>query len=673
MRPLKHPFFLALFCAFTLALTGCVDDKNDIDDGSDPDNGSDEGTLEDCNPAGHSIDCFYPFPSDAFRVETNDGARIEVPEDARVRYGGKGLQFELENPIDGYSIHPPIFADLGETIDPQSVPFHDQDLAITTTADSPVIVLDAETKEAVAHFVELDHNVDENDRTLLQIRLLRALEENTRYIVAIQGVKNTDGEIIQRPQSFDDLAFNDDYDLFEDAQAHTRENILPALEEFGVDLDNLQLAWDFTTRSNHSARHELEHMIAQSGAWMDSNDLNLRIVDVQKYIEGTQNEDAPAAHPYLRYDIRAEIDVPLFLTDNSPNGRMLFDEDGLPRYDETTTLEVDFLIPHTVADAESSDATIQFGHGFFGSTDEMRNSFLPKFLHENNMVSVGIKWWGLSDDDMMPVATKITTDAAHVFNFTERLLQGFVNQNVVARLAQDLPDSLTFEEDPSVDFAPMLQNDRHVFYGISLGHILGSTAIAVSPEIQDGILSVGGGSFSFIMSRAAPFKPLIDLVNAKISNKKDAQKFIALSSLAMEKVDPINYADQLLENTFDNGTIERRILGQVGLGDPDVPTLSALVWARSANIPIGQAAPDWFAADVDVLTSDLPEDKSVMMIFDFDLGDDIPGTYSEYIADSTAQVHGGVRVYPKGQEQVLDLIRNNPISDICDGAVCVVP
>lgn len=665
-----HPFpsyFFVVLCACSLLFAGCADKKSDVDSNED-----EEINIEDCNPAGHSIDCFYPFPSDAFRVEKDGQTSIEFPKAARVKYRNKPLEFDLQTPIDGYAIHPPIFADMGETIDPESVPFHDKDLAITTTAESPVIILNAESGDAVAHFVELDHNVEEKDRTLLQIRLLRALEENTRYIVAIQNVKNTDGAVIERPQSFEDLAFSDDYELFTDAQEHTRENILPALESFGVDVDNLQLAWDFTTRSDASARQELEHMIAQSGDWMDANDFNVEIVDVTSYEEGPHDPDDNTYHPNLRYDIRAHVDVPLFLTDNSPDGRMLFDENGLPTYEDTTALEVDFLIPHSVADAESSEAIIQFGHGFFGSTDEMRNSFLPGFLNTHEMVSVGIKWWGLSNDDMVPVAGKITGDPPEVFNFTERLLQSFVNQNVVARLAKEIPDALTHEEAPSVDFSPMLQNDRHVFYGISLGHILGSTAIAVSPEIQDGILSVGGGSFSFIMSRAAPFEALISLVNMNIDHKRDAQKFIALSSLAMEKVDPITYADQLLENTFDSGTIERRILGQVGLGDPDVPTLSSLVWARSANIPVGQATPDYFAADTDVLTSELPEDDSVMMIFDFDLGDDLPGIYSEYISDSDATVHGGVRVYPKGQEQVLDLIFNRPISDICDGDVCVV-
>lgn len=657
---------LALFLAVGLVLSACSDSTERVDVEAPP---------EDCNPAGHSLDCFYPFPSDAFRVEEDGKTRIEISESAQPRYGKTGLNLTLSNPIDGFAVHSPIFVELGDTIDADALIFHDGDLSKTVLPDSNVVILNAETHEPVPHFLEVDKTLKASQRTVLQVRLLRALEENTRYIVAVQNVKNTEGHVIERPESFQNLAFEEKYPYFKDAQKHTRESILPALEDFGVDLDDLQIAWDFTTRSDASARHELESMIEQTVAWMDTHDLGLRVVDVVEYLEpgSTDDEnDDMEAHPNLRYDIRAQIDVPLFLTNDTPDGRMLFDADGLPRFDDTVALDVDILIPHSVIAEGESKATIQFGHGFFGSTDEMRNGFLPKLLNEHQMVSAGIKWWGLSNDDMVPIVGKISGKPREIFNFTERLLQGFVNQTAVARAIQQVPDDFSMEIDANtITLGPLLQNDRHAFYGISLGHILGSTAIAVSPEIHDGILSVGGGSFTFIMSRANPFQALIGLVNAQIKDARDAQKFVALSSLAMEKVDPITYADQLLHNDFESGAIERRILAQVGLGDPDVPTLSALVWARSAGLPIGQTPPDVFAADFDVEESVLPEDKSVMMIFDFDLEGKLPGTYAEF-SKGDNPVHNGVRIFPKGQIQVLDLIFNRPISDVCDGAVCVV-
>jgi len=669
MTHLLHPKLFALLIAISFVFSGCGDSKENDPDRNGPDT---EAPDENCNPAGHSIDCFYPFPSNAFRVEKDDRTQVVFEGDARFKYNKRNVALSVNNPIDGFAIHTPIFADLGEPIDPSQLIFHDDDLNKTLLPTSPVIILHGETHEPVAHFVELDRTVAENNRTILQIRLLRALEENTRYIVAIQNIKNTSGQTIARPASFQNLAFEESYPYFQDAQQNTREHILPALQDFGVNLDDVQIAWDFTTRSNQTARHELESMIEQSVAWMDENDLNLRITNVTEYrAPDSDSASQLPEHANLRYNLEALVDVPLFLTDDTPEGRMIFDDAGLPRFESTVPLAVNILIPHSVVAEGASKATIQFGHGFFGSTEEMRGSFMTGFLNENQMVSAGIKWWGLSDDDMVPIVGKINSKPSEVFNFTERLMQGFVNQTVVARAMQQIPDDFSADTDTiALDLRPYLQNQRHVFYGISLGHILGSTAIAVSPEITDGILSVGGGSFTFIMSRAKPFEPLIGLVNMGLTDKRDAQKFVAISSLAMEKVDPITYADQLLSNTFNGATIERRILGQVGLGDPDVPTLSAFVWARSANIPIGQKAPAVFAADYDVEKSTLPEDKSVMMIFDFDLEGTLPGTYAEFSKNSNT-VHNDVRNYSKGQIQALDLIFNRPISDICNGEVCI--
>lgn len=667
-----HPLILALLLGLSVGFYGCDDSSKD-DPGT-----QDYVPNEDCNPAGASVDCFYPFPSDAFRVAADgvEPAHIEYPKDARLIYGSSAVSLELQNPIDGYSIHPPIFADMGEVLDREQLIFHTDDLSKSTQSDAPAIVLNADTGEPVAHFMELDERIGASQRTLLQIRLLDALEPSTRYIVAVQGLKNTDGEVIERLQSFDKLAFADNYTAFEDAQTHTRENILPALEAFGVDLDNLQLAWDFTTRSDQSARYEIESMIAQTVDWMDQEALNITSTSIVKFEDPNDTGLDPEAptHEHLYYDIRATVDVPLFLDDAGPEGRMQFDESDVPAYEETYALPFDILIPRSVVDNGTSDGTIQFGHGFFGSTDEMRNSFLPQFLEENQMVAVGIDWWGLSQSDLGPVAAKLTGKGNNVFNFTERLQQSFVNHTVLARAAKTI--DATFEGQLDGDTIPigtLISNDHHAFYGISLGHILGSTAVAVSPEITDGILSVGGGSFSFIMSRAKPFESLIALVNTKIAAPKDAQKFIALASTAMEKVDPMTYADQLLTNTFDGGEVNRRILAQVGLGDPSVPTLSSIAWARATGIPIGQPAPDYFAADFNVEQTTLPvaENKSVMMIFDFDLEGELPGTYATF-AEQDNPVHSGVREFSEGQDQVRDLIMNDAISDVCSGAVCVV-
>lgn len=637
-----------LFGLFLSAgLSACGDSEN---------NPSFEAPDLDCNAAGVAVDCFYPFPSDVFRVEAEGGHQLAFSDAALPKLKTKKMRFATEKPIDGYPVHPPILATLGQNIDPAQLTFHTDDTTQTLASDSRTLVIDVERKEAVAHFAELDASVSAANRDVVQIRLLQALRPNARYVVALQNLTNTDGERIPRLESFEHLAFTNNYPFFKDEQTNTRENILPVLEEFGVDLDQVQLAWDFTTRSNASARGDQESIMDQTQTWLDdkTDGPHVSILSFVEYEEGT----ADGEHPHLRYDISATIEIPLFLESDDVTARMQWDEEGIPKLDGTAQLPLTILISHNAV-ANGSEAVIQFGHGFFGNTGEMRNGFFPGYLNDTSSVAVGIDWWGLSSSDLTPIINKIAGAPTELFDFTERLQQSFANQTVVARaMKTSLPEL--------ADFGTYLQADNHTFYGISLGHILGSSAVALSREINNAVLSVGGGSFSFLMSRAKPFEALMMLVNPSLSTPKDAQKFFALAGIAMEKVDPLTYADLILSNPFEEGVVDRRILAQVGMGDPAVPMLSSFIWTRTAGLPIATPSP----MSVDALpTTTLPSNDSALVLFDFSLEGELPGTTSKFPAADNG-VHQAVRENAEGQEQVRAFIRDKEIQDTCGGA-CV--
>lgn len=626
----------------------------------------DEPNTE-CNAAGVSSDCFYPYPSDVFRVENEGKFQIEFTDDALPSYKKIPLRMEIANPIDGYAIHPPIFASLGEALDVKALTFHTQDMSQTLLPSSSTLILEADTLKPVAHFAELDATVAVERRNVVQIRLLQALKPSTRYIVALQKLTNQNGEIIPRLESFEHLAFTRKYPYFLKEQKHTREQILPKLESFGVDLADVQLAWDFTTRSDASARGELESMMEQTQRWLDAQTQGPAI-DIEKVTEylpeappEVEGETAAPWHSSLRYRIEATVEAPLYLNNDKPGARMQFDAQGMPTFGTTTAkVPVLILIPHSVVDNSGDpSAIIQFGHGFFGSTAEMENGFLPAFLQANTMAAVGIDWWGLSSSDLGQIMGGLVRAPARIFHFTERLQQAFSNQTVLARA--------TSTSMPALDtYGSYLDSDVHSFYGISLGHILGSTAVAVSREIDTTVLSVGGASFSFLMSRAKPFEALMGFVLPNLRSPTEGQKFFALASLAMEKVDPTTYANQLLRNDFSDGAVDRRVLAQTGLGDPDVPTLSALIWARSVGIPLATPAPmDVF----EIPTTTLPSDDSAYVLFDFSLEGELPGTYSSF-PDNLNAVHSLVRVNAAGQTQIKDFLLNGMISDACNG-VCV--
>src|SRR5690625_7733580 len=105
-------------------------------------------------------------------------------------------------------------------------------------------------------------------------------------------------------------------------------------------------------------------MIEQSVAWMDEHDLNLRITNVTEYrAPDSDSATQLPEHANLRYNLEELVDVPLFLADDTPEGRMIFDAAGLHRFKSTAPLAVTILIPHSAdAEVESID-TNQYDHG----------------------------------------------------------------------------------------------------------------------------------------------------------------------------------------------------------------------------------------------------------------------------------------------------------------------
>lgn len=642
--------FLAPFLAvaFLATTTACHDDPE-----------SQPAPDLDCNPVGASVDCFFPFPSDYYRVEDGNTHRVAFPEAALLHGKNTPIDFSPTRVLDGYPIHPPIFAAFDTAIQESSLNFHTADPALSLAPSATTLVLEASTGTPVAHFAELDHTVSAAERRLLQIRLYQALKPDTRYIVAVQNLKDIQGAPLKRPASFEPFVRGTTHASLKDVQEHYDTDIFKPLADFGVEKNNLLLAWDFTTRSDDSARRDLLEVMNQTNAWMDAqpNGPAVHITEVVQHGHG----GAPA-HPDLAFTLTGTFEAPLFLEENIPTSTLNRHANGtLAAATSTATFPLVILVPHSVVDSGSApDAIIQYGHGFFGSTDELTNGFLPAFLNQNRMIATGTIWLGMSSQDMGPLATNLSKNISGTFKLTDQLHQAFANQSVLAAATRTSFHDVT---DAGVD----LNAQKHVFYGISLGHILGSTAVAVARDINQAVFSVGGGSFSFLMSRAKPFELLLSLLKPSIkADPFGPNKFFALSSIPLEPVDPLTWANDLLENNEYAPAVQRQVLAQVGIGDPSVPTLGSLMWARTAGIPYALPSS---AIDVPLLASvTLPSTDSALTVADFNLtSDPIPGFYAEFSAAAN-DVHTDVRENPKLQLQVVDFILNNEIINHCDGA-----
>jgi hypothetical protein len=158
------------------------------------------------------------------------------------------------NQADGFSTIAPILFGLPATpaID-NLVPY--TNISASTMPGATTVLLNAATGERIAHWTErdaFDQSYGRDRPPLLVLQPAVALAAGTRYIVAVTGlVEDTASRtVISAWPAFAALR-----DAVPDSRVpvsrveYFNANVFPALTSAGVARSSLQLAWDFTTRS----------------------------------------------------------------------------------------------------------------------------------------------------------------------------------------------------------------------------------------------------------------------------------------------------------------------------------------------------------------------------------------------------------------------------------------
>lgn len=633
-------------------------------DGGEPDGGSPDGGAlevvdipEGCNPLAFEHDCFFPWPSDYFLQEddsTPSGRAVVISGAAQViNEDGLVSDFNELHQADGFSHHPIIAMWFPEGVDTSSLPTWLDDPSPTTAPDSPTLLLNAETGEAIPHFAELDARPSASQVAALYVRPLVRLDNETRYVVALQGLTQPDGSPIEAPAGFrfvrDGVATTST--VLDELGARYETDVFPVLESFGVERSELILAWDFTTQSLESVTSD---MLEVRRLAMESFEVSPPAVTIESVQEGSgEGGVGDSLAPYVGRRITGTITVPLYVESAETGALLARDEAGNIVQNGTAEARFVMLIPRSITEAEvpAPERVVQFGHGFFGGLDEMDSATQASIANEGGWTIAGVEWWGMSAPDLGPVAGAIADNASRTFDFTDRLHQGMVNYMAFAHAL-----ATTFQEVEAVqqEGVSLIDPEQVYFYGISQGHILGGTYFALSPQIERGMFSVGGASFTLMMSRASPFGQFLQFIGFK-HDQLQVQKFIAMASTAMDRIDPITYAPFIFDQPLEGAPAERRMLIQLGLGDSSVPNMGGYLHARTLGIPVLEPTPEVppLLSTVDVGTEG--QDISGMLLVDFGINPR-PDLEARLAAPANC-VHGAVRELDFGIAQISAFLR----------------
>lgn len=617
--------------------------------------------------------CGLPFPSNVFTAAdpgTPTGRRLALSPEMMPRAGSGAAQDPAPfNRGDGFSPGTPILAPLpGATAAGLNGP---EDVGASLRDDARTIVLDAETGERVAHWAELDgHFFEGADDRLLIVQPAIRLGDATRYIVAVRGLVDAGGAALAPTEAFLKLrertpdgtpAVDDRIALYDD--------IFQRLEGAGWRRDEVQLAWDFTTRSKEDITGWLLSMrdaaLAQAGEAGPA--FTIDKVTTGAELQALYPEDAANWAP-IAYKVEGTFQAPLFLDQPEPGGRLVFGDDGMPVVNpERPTMDVPFqvLIPNSAVSG-GPKPLLMFGHGGFSTRKMMEFKYMRRFIDEEGYVMFGVDLLGMAADDaawLQDTANgPLFPPRLHeLVRFHDRLHQGFLNHVLAQRLMKT-----GFASDPT--FGQYVDPGTLRYYGLSLGGEMGIVQVALSQDIERAFLGEAGQPFGALIPRSTQFAPFDIPLRSALVDGRDVNLFIAIAQQTWSRVEADGWSAYVTSNPVDEAAAPKQILLRVSIGDHQVSNWTSHIMARTVgavHVPSG-------LRDVWGLEAAAAPYEGPAGYFEYDIGlppvppCNVPMTLC---ADPHITVHS--QEDPK--EQFREFLRTGRVQNSCEGGVCLLP
>ncbi len=524
------------------------------------------------DPAGRG-QCLYPWPSDL--VTTPDAS---TPTGLRLDYDGTllpvnktGMPFtvdDLANNFDGFSPSSQIRFAFAAEVDTTGLPGL-RSIEGSLDPDANIVLVDAESGERWPYFIEADATAEPGEPVTMFVRPMRRLDFNRRYVIGLRGLKDKNGAAIAASPLFRALRDQLKTDVPQlEALREGHEAVFSALKTAGVEREELQLAWSFTTASAARMQRDLTAISPQVVAQAGTGALGYEIKSIK------DDED-----PQLARVIRGYFNVPNCLTgDAGPGSLLQRDPQGMPVCKGITKAPFVIAVPKDVWDSGSPAPFVVYGHGLLGSGEEA----VSVAKKATSVIVAGTDFWGMSEEDIPTIAVALQSNFEGGATLADRLLQSAVNFTTLAYLAQgDLLQEAQLKS--ANDMTQTLIDPTAVHYlGGSQGGIMGGTVVAMAPNLSRGIVVVGGGNYSLMIWRSTAFSMLNGLWETAQADIQDREFLFSIFQSTFDRADPVIHKE-LIDEPLGGGEPKRLMLIE-SMGDCQVPNIATEVMARSMNM-----------------------------------------------------------------------------------------
>lgn len=645
--------------------------------------------------------CMLPFPNDYYtRADSSSptGKRINftsaaMPENA----SGTPISPAAFQASDGFSQGQGILLKVPGINTAAAVAKNDMvpldHLGRYSEADQKVVVIDTDTGKRWPVWAQIDSNAADPDRAALMISPATNFKAKGHYVVALRNLTNGAGAPLTPPSAFryyrDDLpsdqaAVNDRRDHF--------EGIFDTLKAAGIKRSELYLAWDFTVASDENNFDRALSMRDDAFAELGDNTMADQVVqgDAPDFNVIT---DAGPDGPNIARHIKGTYTVPCFLTKGcQPGGVFDLDSNGMPIRHGDYEAKFECIIPPvgvTGADPPKLRPMV-FGHGLLGSAGQVTGSIGPNLAQDHSMISCATDEIGMASEDLGSVASALI----NLSNFSvvpDRLQQGLLNELFLERLMYH-SDGLGTDANFQYLGDSVIRTDHVYYLGASQGAIMGGPLTAISPDVIQSAMVVGGMNYSNLLNRSTDWPAYGVLFEGAYPDELSQPLALNLVQMLWDRGEPNGYAHRMTDNPPPN-TPKHNVNLIVAVGDHQVSNFTSDIEARTAGFVTNPGTiSDERWPDYDELwnvprlaAADYPYHGSTITYYDTGpfrtnpddlLGDNI-GTGTPPIPNLAPtslweDPHGA----PRGAEGPIEMVHtffdpNGYVNDLCGGQACV--
>jgi len=536
-------------------------------------------TADNCNPMG-ATHCMTGWPSGIFMVQddsTATGWRLDIPEGTLPTSAD---DYPIDptplNSRDGFSASAPVLMAFPNSVD-ASLLVHYNNYADSLDISSPTLIIDMDNGGLVAHFAEVDVPEPEPASSqTLYMRYAQQLKPGTRYAVGIRKtLKDRDGGELPIPEGYQSILdeVETDHPLLERVRPRYPA-IFAAFEAEGIDpRTELVVAWDFVTASDTTMKQWMISARDTAMPVMGSAGGNLTFLVEDDLLDSDER---------IRRRIEGTLNVPLFLTQDGlakPGTELSLDSAGFPQMEGMYDIPFDAIIPECAYTALEPVPIMIYGHGLLGTSDQAagRRDEADTLC----MVVVGTDMRGMSEAD--------TTNVIHALNNLNNapwlfgaLVQGLTNHIALEQIVRGPMADDLFTDDAGDS---LVDPTKVYYYGLSQGHIFGSTFMAYDPFIERGVVGVGGANYSMMLERSRDWPTYKTTLIGAYPDALDVTICINLMQMWWDATDPTTTSPGFYDDPIP-GTPTKQLLMHMAMGDDEVPNISAEYQARTMGTPI---------------------------------------------------------------------------------------